>query len=140
MGLCRRMSDGNDQIPPGSRVLTLKQPWATLVMDGHKPIENRGWKVNYRGDLWIHAGVGVDQEGLEDALSGPLVAGRELPRGVVLGRVRLVDMVQDADSPWAIPGQWHWVMADPRPLETPIPAAGMPGLWTWPPSRRVSAG
>ena len=44
------------------KVLTLKQPWATLVAEGIKEYEFRSWKTNYRGKLLIHAGAGVDKE------------------------------------------------------------------------------
>lgn len=47
------------------KVLTLKQPWATLVAEGLKKYEFRSWKTNYRGELLIHAGKGIDKEGME---------------------------------------------------------------------------
>ena len=50
------------------KVLTLKQPWATLVAEGIKKYEFRSWKTKYRGDFLIHAGLGVDKEALKAAL------------------------------------------------------------------------
>ena len=47
------------------KVLTLKQPWATLVAEGIKKYEFRSWKTNYRGKVLIHAGVGVKKKELE---------------------------------------------------------------------------
>ena len=44
------------------KVLTVKQPWATLIAEGIKKYEFRSWKTNYRGKLLIHAGVGIDKE------------------------------------------------------------------------------
>ena len=38
------------------KVLTIKQPWATLIIDGYKKYEFRSWKTNYRGKILIHAG------------------------------------------------------------------------------------
>jgi hypothetical protein len=49
-------------------------------------------------------------------------------RGAIIGTVRLVDVVDDSDSPWAIPGQMHWLLADPQPWHAPIPAKGDLGL------------
>ena len=43
------------------RVITLKQPWATLVAEGIKKYEFRSWKTKYRGKILIHAGAGVDK-------------------------------------------------------------------------------
>ena len=44
------------------KVLTIKQPWATLIMQGDKRFEFRSWQTKYRGDLLIHAGKGIDKE------------------------------------------------------------------------------
>ena len=46
------------------KVLTLKQPWASFVMQGDKKYEFRSWKTKYRGELLIHAGKGIDKEEL----------------------------------------------------------------------------
>jgi ASCH domain len=37
------------------RTLSLRQPWAWLVVNGYKDIENRSWRTNHRGPLVIHA-------------------------------------------------------------------------------------
>ena len=47
------------------KVLTLKQPWATLVAEGIKRYEFRSWKTNYRGKILIHAGAKVDKEAMK---------------------------------------------------------------------------
>lgn len=47
------------------KVITLKQPWATLVAEGIKKYEFRSWKTNYRGKVLIHAGAGVDKKDME---------------------------------------------------------------------------
>ena len=47
------------------KVLTLKQPWATLVSEGIKEYEFRSWKTNYRGKVLIHAGAGIDKKEME---------------------------------------------------------------------------
>lgn len=40
------------------KVLTLTQPWATLVAIGAKKIETRSWATHYQGPLAIHAAKG----------------------------------------------------------------------------------
>lgn len=47
------------------KIITLKQPWATLIAEGYKQYEFRTWKTNYRGKLLIHAGCGVDKEAMK---------------------------------------------------------------------------
>lgn len=45
------------------KVLTLSQPWATLVAIGAKKIETRSWNTRYRGPLLIHAAAGLGPVG-----------------------------------------------------------------------------
>lgn len=47
------------------KVITIKEPWATLIKEGYKEYEFRTWKTKYRGEILIHAGKGVDKEAME---------------------------------------------------------------------------
>src|SRR5438045_8559495 len=38
------------------KALSIRQPWAWLIVNGHKPVENRSWSTKYTGKLLIHAG------------------------------------------------------------------------------------
>ena len=73
------------------KVLTIKQPWATLIMQGDKRFEFRSWQTKYRGDLLIHAGKGIDKEAMK-RLSKYI--SENLPAGKILGKVTLVDCVK----------------------------------------------
>ena len=73
------------------KVLTIKQPWATLIMQGDKKFEFRSWQTKYRGDLLIHAGKGIDKEAVK-RLSKYLP--KTLPSGKILGKVTLVDCIK----------------------------------------------
>ena len=42
------------------KVITIMQPFATLIAIGIKHYETRSWPTKYRGDLLIHAGKGID--------------------------------------------------------------------------------
>ena len=44
------------------KVLTIKQPWTTLIMQGNKRYEFRSWQTKYRGELLIRVGKGIDKE------------------------------------------------------------------------------
>jgi hypothetical protein len=37
------------------RIITLWNPWATLIADGFKQYETRSWSTQYRGKILIHA-------------------------------------------------------------------------------------
>lgn len=47
------------------KVITIKEPWATLIKEGYKEYEFRTWKIKYRGDILIHAGKGIDKKAIE---------------------------------------------------------------------------
>ena len=109
------------------KVLTVRQPWASLIVAGIKDIENRSWSTKYRGKLGIHAGMRVDMEALEE--HGHLLGDQPVPRGALIGSVTLVDCIQGSKSPWADRGLWHWVLRDARTLVHPRKMDGRLGLW-----------
>ena len=37
------------------KALSVRQPWAHLIVTGIKRVENRFWETPYRGPLLIHA-------------------------------------------------------------------------------------
>jgi len=41
--------------------LTIREPWATLIIEGYKEYEFRSWKTNYRGKILIHAGKTLEK-------------------------------------------------------------------------------
>jgi hypothetical protein len=107
---------------PGMKVLTVRQPWAELIVSGRKDVENRTRRTNHRGLLAIHAGLGFDDH-------EPPVR-RVLDFGAIIGVVDVVDCTQGSRSRWALPLQWHWLLANARRLSKPIPYRGALGLWT----------
>lgn len=114
----------------GEALLTVRQPWASAIVQGIKDIENRVWTTDYRGRLWIHAARATARRE-SDAWAeerGLAVPPEPLPRGVILGHVELVDIVRDADSPWALPHHYHWILRAPRLLVRPVPWDGKLGL------------
>lgn len=116
------------------RAITIRQPWAQLIVDGHKPIENRSWSTKWRGPLLIHAGLQYDTtarmpEGVDrDELAWTLDRAHKR-RGVHVGLVQLVDVVRRDPSPWAQEDQCHWKLGDPISFDTPILAGGRQGVW-----------
>jgi len=120
------------------KALSIRQPWAWLIVNGYKTIENRTWRTSYRGPLLIHAGKTIDREGLRWLLENveePLTPDelRELETvGVVIGQVDVVDCTlspQGDDCEWHNPGDWAWVLRNPQVLLEPIPAKGRLGLF-----------
>jgi hypothetical protein len=111
------------------RALTIRQPWAGLIMAGIKTVENRTWQTKHRGLLVVHAGR-IDRQPMAE--HGHLLGTSPVVTGAIIGTVRVVGCVRDADSRWAIDGNWHWLLADPQPLAEPIACPGRLGLWQVP--------
>jgi hypothetical protein len=111
------------------KVLSVRQPYAWAILSAGKLTENRSWRTTYRGPLAIHASLRPDPEGRAFMAALGIDVPEDLPRGVILGSVVLVDVVDDSDSPWAEPGQRHWLLEDPQPWPEPVPAKGDLGLW-----------
>jgi hypothetical protein len=109
---------------PEYRILTVRQPWAWALVTGRKDVENRTWKTNYRGLLFVHAAQKPDRDA---AVTTKVPA--HLPLSAVVGSVHLVDVVQHHQSQWAEPQLWHWVVDSPREFDEPIPMPGRLGLW-----------
>ena len=102
------------------RALSILQPWAWLIANGHKPVENRSWRTGWRGEFLIHAGKRWGREQREDvARVRALFPGLELPAdfelGGIVGRARVADCVTSMDSPWFF-GPYGFVIANARPL------------------------
>jgi hypothetical protein len=111
--------------------LSVQQPWAWLIVNGLKPVENRDWPTKVRGRVGIHAGKKFDHEGYawvqREFPQIEMPAPDAFPLGGIVGRARLTDCVEDMDSPWFF-GRYGFVFADPGPLPL-IPCRGMLGFF-----------
>lgn len=119
--------------PNHTPMITVRQPWAWLIVYGPKDIENRSWRRSYRGPLGIHAAkVMTDGEYMEAytfarARGVKLPPAEDLTLGSIIGLATITDWVADHPSPW-FQGPYGLVLADRRPI-TPIPTRGTQGLW-----------
>jgi hypothetical protein len=128
------------------KVLSVRQPYASLLVNGIKDVENRGKRTNYRGTLLIHASVKMHDivpylrklmyKYALTYVQSKIVTEATLAElndsfGVIIGSVDIVDCVENHPSEWAEQGQWHWICANARKLKHPIPAKGMLGLWEY---------
>ncbi len=76
------------------KVITLKQPWATLVAEGLKKYEFRSWKFNYRGEILIHAGKGIDKEAMKKFEHLNL----NYPHSKIIAKVKILDCIELNDE------------------------------------------
>lgn len=71
------------------KVLTIKEPWASLITNGYKEYEFRSWKTNYRGKILIHAGMGIDKDMIDRFKDYNL----KYMSGCIIGEADLVDCI-----------------------------------------------
>jgi hypothetical protein len=103
--------------------LSIRQPWASLILKAGKDIENRSWPTKVRGRILIHAAKGCTRAEFDDAIFfaegalGKLITAdlKTIERGGIIGSVEIVDCVTASKSPWYM-GQWGFVLRDPQPL------------------------
>jgi hypothetical protein len=100
------------------KAISIKQPWAGLILAGRKQIEIRSWRTNHRGDLLI--------------VSSAKPAGPD--SGQALCIVYVVDcrpmIVADERAACCkrYPGAWAWVLENIRPIR-PFPVKGRLGFY-----------
>lgn len=71
------------------KALTIKEPWASLIINGYKEYEFRSWKTNYRGKILIHAGMSIDKDMINRFKDYDL----KYMCGCIIGEADLVDCI-----------------------------------------------
>lgn len=119
------------------KALSVRQPWAWLIVGGFKDIENRTWtprSTTVQDPLVIHASKAHDRAGeawVRKHFPRIQVPGG-LAHGALVGMAYLVGWCRDHSSPWAEAGLWHWILADPIKFTEPRPWPGELGLFEVP--------
>jgi hypothetical protein len=110
-----KVKDGGDAM----KALSIRQPWAWLIVNGYKDIENRDWPTRFRGPVLIHAGKTMDREGYEEVFDAypdvPLPPIESLERGGIVGQGDIIDCVTQSASRWFV-GRFGFVMKNGQPL------------------------
>jgi hypothetical protein len=119
------------------KALSILQPWVYAILYEGKEIENRSWTTDFRGWVAIHASA----RPMRDA---DFPRGHHIPHldsldySAICGVARLEDIVTKSRSKWFDRSDddfinYGWVLADIKPLKTPIPCKGALKLWDVPP-------
>lgn len=106
------------------KALSIRQPWAWLILHGGKDIENRDWATRFRGRVLIHASKGMTRDEYVAAANFAKLAGLgkgipafgDMERGGIVGSVEIVDCIAGSDSPWFM-GKHGFVLRDPTPIQ-----------------------
>ena len=72
------------------KVLSIKEPWASLIIQGYKKYEFRSWKTNYRGRILIHASKTIEKDMLERFKDYNL----DIKTSAIIGEADLVDCIK----------------------------------------------
>ena len=127
------------------KVLSLTEPYATLIKEKKKIIETRSWKTNYRGELYIHASsTKISRETKNNKELMLLLDNLPLNFGHIICKCNLVDCVymtkeyienikknnyKEYICGEYKEGRYAWVLENITPLKTPIKAKGQLNIW-----------
>ena len=126
------------------RVLSIREPFASLIASGDKKIETRSFKTNYRGELFIHAsGKKIDKSIVDNTFINNMIIDRKMQFGKIICRVKLVDCVyMDQEFINSIKdtkeyqlglykeGRYAWILDNVELIE-PIIAKGRLNIWNY---------
>lgn len=119
------------------KTISIKQPWASLIAHGIKDVENRTWQTKYRGEVLIHTSAKLagnitdllsprQRNQLKKYLEESPNALDFTPTSAIIGKVEIVDCVQNFPSVWSevdLTGTkpiWNWVLRNPVLFSKPI--------------------
>lgn len=125
------------------RVITLQEPWASLIGEGIKTIETRSWPCNQYGELYIHASKAkIPKDDIDRQEAAKLLTGN-LHYGTILAKCNLSECVL-IDEHFAsmikttnpdcyrcgdfTPGRYAWILTDIEQID-PIQTVGKLGIW-----------
>ena len=115
------------------KTLSLKQPFAELVVSGKKIIELRNWNTKFRGKFLIHASKIPDSKAMKK------FGFDKLPVGMIIGEAELINVKKYeneiehkkdrdkhlADTSW---GKYSFLLQNAKRIQ-PIKANGKLGFW-----------
>ena len=127
------------------KVLSIKEPFASLIMNKKKRIETRSWKTNYRGKIYIHASKSKMNKDIENRTElKELIKDISLNQEYIICKANLVDCIymdekfieeirkdkQEFCCGLYEIGRYAWVLEDVIAI-TPIKAKGRLNIWNY---------
>jgi hypothetical protein len=105
------------------KALSIMQPWAWLIVNGHKDVENRSWSTSFRGPVLIHAGKKYDGDRDEGDYGPPpwrwewpdIERPDSVDMGGIVGQAEIVDCVTFTSSRWFC-APYAFIIRNARPL------------------------
>lgn len=129
------------------KVISLLEPWASLIKEKVKYIETRSWKTNYRGEIYIHASKRklTKNDYIKYSKQLSLLKNTDFKYGYIIAKCKLVDCkymdnkliekIQKNQNEYICGGysigRYAWILENIEMLETPIQAKGQLGIWNY---------
>ena len=123
------------------KVLTIRNPWAELIVSGYKKYEFRSWKTNYRGKILIHSSANLEKSMLSRFQDYNL----QYINGAIIGEAEIIDCILvdeefnkkliSIDS--VVYGRsnhkenYAWKLENIKKYDKPIFIKGKLGLWSY---------
>jgi activating signal cointegrator 1 len=119
------------------RALSIRQPWAELIILGRKRCELRSRRTSHRGPILIHAAQRIDK--LSVVMAGLNV--ETLQTGAIIGQADIVacepftpEVAEELRRARCYFGEWKpglyaWKLERPLRLPEPIPYRGKLGMF-----------
>ena len=123
------------------KAITVKLPWAWLLIHSTKDIENRNWFNKHKGKTAIHCSKTIErgeyeaakqfiqENGLEVQI--PSIEALKPLAGKIIGTVEIVGCVNQSESCWFV-GRFGFVCRSPKSLPNPVVISGALGFWEIP--------
>ena len=125
------------------KVLTIREPFATLIKDKVKIYETRSWKTNYRGEIYIHSAK-ARSKASNASIAGTYLKSRENPEHIICKCLLKNCIYMDENfinevkknkeeyySGHYEVGRYAWQLEVIEVLEEPIYAKGQLGIWNF---------
>lgn len=129
------------------KVLSIREPFASLIMNGNKRIETRSWKTNYRGKLYIHASAAkITNEIRKRKKLMDLIDADKLKYGKIICSCDLIDCIPMTEEfitdislnnsieylcgEYAL-GRYAWILDNIEILDEAKEAKGKLGIWNY---------
>ena len=125
------------------KVITIREPFATLIKDKVKIYETRSWKTNYRGEIYIHAAK-IRSKASNANIASTYLKSKENPEHIIC-KCLLKDCIyidnnfinevkknkEEYNSGRYEVGRYAWQLEVIEVLEEPIYAKGQLGIWNF---------
>ena len=125
------------------KVLTIREPFATLIKDKVKIYETRSWKTNYRGEIYIHAAK-ARSKASNVSIASTYLKSKENPEHIIC-KCLLKDCIymdkdfinevkknkEEYNSGHYEVGRFAWQLEVTEVLKEPIYAKGQLGIWNF---------